>query len=150
MPAVFPDTQGVRYDRSEVMADTDGPLRDAGAGEGDSRVGGDFFGSVPPGGDAHALADVIHDRDDEMSRRFLANCREIPGEEGRVLLAGTVVPDRPRPTPLVSLTDLYGPAVHGGRQRTTDQFTDLLADARSKPARIATGGDRTLVEAMRE
>jgi hypothetical protein len=85
-----------------------------------------------------------------MSRRFLANCREIPGEEGRVLLAGTVVPDRPRPTPLVSLTDLYGPAVHGGRQRTTDQFTDLLAEARPKPARIATGGDRTLVEAMRE
>src|SRR5262249_39037435 len=52
-------------------------------------VAGDFFQSVPAGGDAYILKKVIHDWDDERACRILVNCRRAMAPEGRVLVAET-------------------------------------------------------------
>ena len=53
---------------------------------------GDFFASVPAGGDAYLLSNILHDWDDERSRRILVNCREAMAPGGRVLLVEAVLP----------------------------------------------------------
>ncbi|MGV9624492.1 methyltransferase [Streptomyces tendae] len=147
--ASAPGTRGILYDRPEVIASAGQPLRDAGVADRAELVAGDFFESVPGGGDAVVLSNIIHDWDDEQSRRILANARAALADEGHVLLVEAVLPDRPRPSPTVSLMDLDMLVVAGGQQRTADEFEALLADSGLKLTRIVPGGHCSVVEAVR-
>ncbi|MFJ6567687.1 methyltransferase [Streptomyces sp. NPDC091292] len=147
--AANPATRGVLYDRPEVIASAGEPLRAAGVADRVDLVGGDFFASVPEGGDAYVLSNIIHDWDDDLSRRILGNCRDALADGGRVLLVEAVLPDRPRPTPTVSLMDLDMLVVAGGRQRTAAEFDTLLGRSGLKLSRIVPGGHCGVVEAVR-
>ena len=57
-------------------------------------VEGDFFESVPDGGDAYIMKSVIHDWDDDRCVTILANCRRAMSPGGKVLVAEPVVPRR--------------------------------------------------------
>jgi hypothetical protein len=46
-------------------------------------VGGDFFSSVPQGGDGYMIKGVIFNWDDERAAKILANCREALTERPR-------------------------------------------------------------------
>ncbi|MGJ5893517.1 methyltransferase [Streptomyces niveiscabiei] len=147
--ASAPGARGILYDRPEVIASAGQPLRDAGVAERAELVAGDFFESVPGGADAVIFSNILHDWDDEQSRRILVNAREALAEGGHVLLVEAVLPDRPRPTPTVSLMDLDMLVVAGGQQRTAAEFAALLADAGLKLTRIVPGGHCSVVEAVR-
>ncbi|MFG2219702.1 methyltransferase [Streptomyces sp. NPDC048685] len=147
--ASAPGTHGVLYDRPEVIAGAGAPLRDAGVDDRAELVSGDFFDSVPAGADAVILSNIIHDWDDEQSRRILVNARDALTDGGHVLLVEAVLPDRPRPSPTVSLMDLDMLVVAGGRQRTAAEFETLLADSGLKLSRIVPGGHCSVVEAVR-
>lgn len=147
--ASAPGTRGVLYDRPEVIAGAGAPLRDAGVDDRAELVSGDFFDSVPAGADAVILSNIIHDWDDEQSRRILVNARDALTDGGHVLLVEAVLPDRPRPTPTVSLMDLDMLVVVGGRRRTAAEFETLLADSGLKLSRIVPGGHCSVVEAVR-
>ncbi|MEX3105428.1 MULTISPECIES: methyltransferase [unclassified Streptomyces] len=147
--ASAPGARGILYDRPEVIASAGQPLRDAGVAERAELVAGDFFESVPGGADAVIFSNILHDWDDEQSRRILVNAREALAEGGHVLLVEAVLPDRPRPSPTVSLMDLDMLVVAGGQQRTAAEFAALLADAGLKLTRIVPGGHCSVVEAVR-
>ncbi|MET8829869.1 methyltransferase [Streptomyces sp. NPDC004610] len=144
-----PTARGVLYDRPEVIAGAGEPLREAGVADRAELVAGDFFESVPGETDAVILSNIIHDWDDQPSRRILANSRDALTDDGRVLLVEAVLPDRPRPSPMVSLMDLDMLVVAGGRQRTADEFATLLADSGLKLSAIVPGGHCSVVEAVR-
>lgn len=144
-----PGTRGVLYDRPEVIAGAGQPLREAGVADRAELRSGDFFESVPAGADAVILSNIIHDWDDEQSRRILVNAREALTDGGHVLLVEAVLPDRPRPRPTVSLMDLDMLVVAGGQQRTAAEFETLLADSGLKLSRIVPGGHCSVVEAVR-
>jgi len=55
-------------------------------------VAGDFFVSVPAGGDAYILKRVIHDWDDERAEAILRNCHRAMPEHGRLLVIELVLP----------------------------------------------------------
>lgn len=147
--ASAPGTRGVLYDRPEVIAGAGQPLREAGVADRAELRSGDFFESVPAGADAVILSNIIHDWDDEQSRRILVNAREALADGGHVLLVEAVLPDRPRPRPTVSLMDLDMLVVAGGQQRTAAEFETLLADSGLKLSRIVPGGHCSVVEAVR-
>jgi hypothetical protein len=89
-------------------------------------VSGDFFESVPEGGDAYLLSTVIHDWDDERAALILRNCRRAMSHGSRLLLAEAVVP------PLNEYhfskhMDLVIMAMYGGRERTEEEYRRLLA-----------------------
>ncbi|WP_075737225.1 methyltransferase [Streptomyces acidiscabies] len=147
--ASAPGARGILYDRPEVIASAGQPLRDAGVAERAELVAGDFFESVPGGADAVIFSNILHDWDDEQSRRILVNAREALAEGGHVLLVEAVLPDRPRPSPTVSLMDLDMLVVAGGQQRTAAEFGALLADSGLKLTRIVPGGHCSVVEAVR-
>ncbi len=86
LQAPHPHLRGVVYDLPWVVDGAAPVLDEAGVGDRASTVGGDFFASVPPGGDVHLLANIIHDWDDERAVRILTNCRAALEPGGRVLL----------------------------------------------------------------
>src|SRR3712207_9225575 len=56
-----PGLSGVLFDRPEVVAGAEAVLRGEGVADRCAVVGGDFFASVPLGGDAYVLAQIVHD-----------------------------------------------------------------------------------------
>jgi hypothetical protein len=53
---------------------------------------GNFFESVPEGGDAYILKHIIHDWDDERAIAILKQCHKVMPDNGKVLVAEQVIP----------------------------------------------------------
>ncbi|MFG2652901.1 methyltransferase [Streptomyces sp. NPDC048436] len=144
-----PDTRGLLYDQPDVVAGAEQTFKDRGVDDRVEIVAGDFFDSVPVGGDAYLLSNVIHDWDDEQSLKILTNCREALAEGGRVLLVEAVMPERAEPSPTVTLMDLNMLVLCGGKQRTRAEFAALFEKAGLRLERIVRAGLHSVVEAVR-
>ena len=111
-------------------------------------VSGDFFADVPPGHDAHLLAHILHDWQDEECLAILANCRKAIAAQGKLLIVDAVLPpgDTPHPGKILDLQML---ATTGGLERTADELARLLAMASFRLSRIIPiTPSRDLVEAL--
>jgi hypothetical protein len=133
--ATYPVLQGVLFDLPHVIAEA-GPLLDA-AGvrdrcELDSR---DFFQEVTAGGDAYILKFIIHDWDDERAAAILRNVHSAMTDDGKLLLAETVVAPANQPD-LSKFMDVNMLVMTGGRERTAKEFEQLLAQAGFRLTRI--------------
>ena len=91
-------------------------------------VAGDFFVSLPAGGDAYILKRVIHDWDDERAQAILRNCHRAMPEHSRLLVIELVLPPGNDPS-LGKLFDLLMLVDLGGRERTEADYRTLLAGA---------------------
>jgi hypothetical protein len=144
-----PGLRGVVYDRPEVIeaAKREVHLREPGVAERCELVAGDFFESVPEG-DAHLLKYIVHDWDDERCVRILSNCCRASRGKGRVLVVDTVVPPGNDPH-WSKLLDVNMLVVTGGRERSRDEFAQLLARAGLRLQRIVpTACPLSIVEAI--
>lgn len=122
-----PAMRGVLFDRPEVVAGARVTLEAAGVAERCELVGGDFFATVPPGGDAYLLRQVIHDWDDARATVILANCRRAMPEAGRLLVVErAIAPDYRQALPVLHL-DLEMLVNVGGMQRTDAEYAALFA-----------------------
>jgi ubiquinone/menaquinone biosynthesis C-methylase UbiE len=95
-------------------------------------VEGDFFSSVPAGGDVYVLKSVLHDWDDDQCIAILRNCRAAMDEGARLVIVELILPERMTPNgPVLSaaLVDLIMLAYAGGRERTEAEFAQLLDQA---------------------
>ncbi|UQX03450.1 acetylserotonin O-methyltransferase [Streptomyces sp. RerS4] len=147
--AANPDAQGVLFDQPEVIAAAGRAFEDAGVADRVEKHRGDFFESVPAGGDAYLMSNIIHDWDDEHSVRILANCRAAMTADARVLLVEAVMPSGPAHAPTVKLMDLNMLVLCDGRQRTEDEFRALFREAGLELSRVVPGGLCSVVEAVR-
>lgn len=119
----YPTTRGVLYDRPDVV---DHPTHVVAAGVRDrcELLAGDFFSSVPAGGDVYVMKRVIHDWDDDRSELVLRNCRRAMAETGRILTIDAVIPPGNGLHPAKD-SDLLMMALVGGRERTEEEFRSL-------------------------
>ena len=95
-------------------------------------VEGDFFSSVPAGGDVYVLKSVLHDWDDDRCVAILRTCRAAMDDAARLVIVELILPERMTPSaPMLSaaLLDLIMLAYAGGRERTEAEFTQLLDQA---------------------
>lgn len=117
-------------------------------------VAGDFFESVPAGGDVYILKSVIHDWNDARSRLILANCHRALGGDGRLLLVEEVLPDRLQNSPVhqaVVRSDLNMLITHAAGERTESDFRLLLRSAGFRLSRVVPAGlTYTVIEAEPE
>jgi len=92
-------------------------------------IGGDFFEALPAGADLYALKFILHDWPDADCIRILKNCRQAMATGGRVLVVEHVVPEESGPhfSKFMDVNMLVLTA--GGRERTRQEFTQLLAAA---------------------
>jgi predicted O-methyltransferase YrrM len=141
-------TSGVLFELPHVAAAAATFLKKAGVAERATTVGGDFFESVPDGGNTYVLAQILHDWDDEQSGQILRNCRRAIPADGRLLVVEEVIPARNEPS-IGKWLDLHMLVMLGGRERTEAEYAALLADAGFELTRvIPTHAGAGIVEAV--
>jgi hypothetical protein len=117
-----PGSRGILFDRGHVLDRARGLS---------SRIGlrrGDFFQSIPEGADLYYMRSIIHDWDDEHALAILRNCRKAMARTARLLVMEMTVPVGDQPD-LSKVLDLEMLLLPGGRERTEQEFGDLLAKA---------------------
>ncbi|MFE1171532.1 methyltransferase [Streptomyces sp. NPDC058773] len=111
---------------------------------------GDFFESVPEGGDVYVLKHVLHDWPDEPCRRILRSCHRAMAAGSRLLVVDSVLP--PGNAPHFGKTmDVAMMAVLDGQERTAEEFAALLSAAGFRLTRtLPTSAFPSIVEAVAE
>lgn len=144
-----PTTRGVISERPSVV---EVAKRRIGAAALSSRcdcVPGDFFVSVPAGGDAYILASIIHDWDEERSVAILKSCHRVMADHAKLLLVEMVIPPGDAPF-FGKWLDLEMLVCFGGRERTAAEYQTLLAAAGFRLTRIVpTHTPSSIIEAVR-
>jgi hypothetical protein len=130
-----PELKGVLFDAPEVIEGARPKIEAAGLADRLETVAGNFFQSVPAGGDAYIMKWIIHDWDDEKSNTILRNCRSQMPANGKLILVDSVVPETNEPH-FSKFIDLNMLVMTGGKERTEKEFAQLLADAGFKLLRV--------------
>ena len=113
-------------------------------------AGGSFFDSALPAADAYFLQRVLHDWDDEHSVKILRACAQAARPSARVLISEAIVPPGNDPA-YAKLIDLHMLVMtHGGRERTPDEYRDLLASSGWTCTRVvSTSSPFSVVEGVK-
>lgn len=142
-----PEMKGVLFDARSVIEGAKARIQDAGLSDRCEAIGGDFFQSVPDGGDAYILKWIIHDWNDERATTILRNCRNAITSDGRLLLVDVVIPPSREPH-FGKFIDLNMLVMTGGLERTEDEFRKLLDASGFRLARVInTESPISIVEA---
>jgi hypothetical protein len=126
--AAAPSATGVLFDLPEVVEGARAGIAAAGYASRVQPVGGDFFERVPTGGDLYVLKSVLHDWDDERALQILRNVHQASAPGATVAVIEVLLPSQPAPSP-AHLANLMMLVAHGGRERTLEDYADLLARA---------------------
>ena len=144
-----PKMKGVVFDAPSVAAGAQSRIEVEGIANRCEVVAGDFFQSVPGGGDAYILKWIIHDWDDERSITILKNCYRAMTKNGKLLLVEAVVPHGSEPH-FSKFIDLNMLVMTGGRERTENEYRTLLEASGFKLTRIVpTESAMSVVEGER-
>jgi len=141
--------RGVLFDMPHVVSDAPALLKAHGIEDRVTIASGDFFESVPSGGDVYLLSHIIHDWDEESCLTILGHCRKVIKPGGRLLILETVLPagDTPHPGKVLDIVMLVFP---GGQERTEAEYVSLLGKAGFRLSRVVpTASSVSIVEAVR-
>jgi SAM-dependent methyltransferase len=121
----------------------------AGLGDRCEVVAGDFFASVPAGGDAYLLKHILHDWNDERALTLLESCHRAMKPGARLLIVELIIP--PGNEPFVGKElDIQMLIATGGRERTKEEYEALLHKAGFKLRRVVpTPFLVSMIEAVR-
>jgi len=86
---------------------------------------GDFFKSVPVGGDLYVLKSVLHDWENKSCEKILGNVHRAMDEGSRLLIIESVLDEENQPS-FGKMTDILMMAAAGGMERTHQQWEELL------------------------
>lgn len=124
----YPELTGVVFDQPAVVAGAQQVLDAAGVADRAETLGGDFFESVPEGGDVYLLTMILHDWNDERSIRILTNIRKAMAPGARILVIDPVIPEGDTPH-LGKFIDIFMLMHFAGRERTEREFVALFEAA---------------------
>ena len=119
-----PRARGILFDLPEIVE----AVRPTLTGTRIESVAGNFFESVPAGGDLYLLKFILHDWTDDQCAEILGNLRRAIRAGGRVAVFENVLPERVEPHPGY-LMDLNMMVMTGGRERTAVEFRAMLHQA---------------------
>ena len=140
--------RGVLFDRPHVVGDAPALLKARGVEDRVTITAGDFFETVPAGGDAYVLSHIIHDWNEDQCLTILGHCRKVIKADGRLLIVETVLPagDTPHQGKIQDMVMLVFP---GGQERTETEYTSLLGKAGFRLTRVVpTASVVSVVEAV--
>jgi hypothetical protein len=125
---------GVLFDLPDVVQSADG--RHDQLADRLEIVGGDFFESVPAGGDLYIMQQIIHDWDDDLATKILQSCCEAMPDDGR-LLAIDAVMEPGNKEDFNKFIDVHMMLLnHGGKERTEAEFRALFEAAGLELTRV--------------
>jgi SAM-dependent methyltransferase len=139
---------GVLFDLPHVAAEAPALLKAKGVNDRVTIEAGDFFKSVPAGGDAYMLSHIIHDWNEDQCLTILRHIRKVVNSGGRLLIAEMVLPagDTPHPGKMLDMAMLVWP---GGQERTLAEYDHLLSKGGFHLTRVVpTDSAVNIVEAV--
>jgi hypothetical protein len=144
--AQAPEARGILVDLPHVIEEA----RSAGYLPQDrvELVAGSFFESIPGGANAYLMKNILHEWDDESARRIVESCRRAAAPSSKLLVMEAVVPclNKPSLTPIIDIAMMV---LLTGRERTFEQYRDLLASADFRLERlVATASHIAILEAV--
>ena len=119
------EMQGILYDLPQVVEEARVAIENEGVSNRCELVPGDFFESIPSGGDAYIMKYIIHDWGDDKAMTILQNCRRSMSTRGKLLLAESVIPPGNAPH-IGKFADILMLIMEGGFERTEGEFQCLL------------------------
>ncbi len=134
-----PAVHGVVFDLPHATEKGRLYFREIGLADRCEFVSGSFFEAVPSGADAYMLKSVIHNWNDERARVILQRCTQAMAGRGKLILVERIIPKRLDPSAVhraIALMDLNMLVVLGARERTEDEYRDLLRSAGLSLTRI--------------
>jgi hypothetical protein len=144
-----PHMQGVLFDMPTVIEGAGRLIEEAGVSDRCEKVAGNFFESVPEGGDAYIMKHIIHDWDDERSLTILRNCHRAMTENGKLLLVEVLIPPGNEPS-FGKIMDIEMMLLPGGTERTEAEYRELFAAAGFRLTRvIPTASPASIIEGVR-
>ena len=145
-----PKLEAIIFDQPQVISAAMRLLTAAGLHARCRLVPGDFFESIPTGGDIYMLSNIIHDWDDARAVGILRNCRAAMKRATPLILLETVLPPHGQPTRAL-LADVNMMVMLTGKERTEDEYGSLLHTAGLRLSRIVPISQRlSLIEARRD
>jgi len=143
---------GVLFDRPHALEGARSLFEKEGIAGQCAFTEGDFFKSLPDGADAYVLKSVIHDWDDQKSKRILQNCHHAMGSKGTLILVERILPDfldTSDEHKELARTDLTMLVAFGSGERTEAQYKRLLDSAGFRINQIIPIGNTfSLIEAL--
>jgi hypothetical protein len=138
-----PQLTGTVFDLPHVRADAERTIGRADVGDCCQFVPGSFFDDVvPAGADVYVLSRILHDWDDASAAVILRSVRAAMTPSSRLVLVEAVIAPGNEPD-VAKLMDLHMLVALGGRERSEDQWRELLASTGFGPPQLSPG----LVEA---
>jgi hypothetical protein len=142
-----PQPRGILFDRPHVVTEAPKLLDAHGVASRVTIKEGDFFESVPEGGDAYILSHIIHDWTEAQCHTILGNCRKAMKKGAKLLIAEFVLPEGNTPH-FGKLADMIMLTIPGGEERTANEYRTLLDAAGFTMTRVVpTASDVSVVEA---
>ena len=130
-----PAMRGILFDAPEVIEGAKPKIAESEVADRCQLASGDFFKSVPEGGDTIVMKWIIHDWNDEQSVRIMKNCHRALPENGKLILVEAVVPETSEPH-FSKFIDLNMLVMTGGRERTAEEFRKLYEASGFRLTRI--------------
>jgi hypothetical protein len=123
-----PQARGVLFDQKSVVDQAKEEMVRAGVTGRCTLTSGNFFESVPEGGDVYLLKSVLHDWEEAKSLTILKNCRKAMRPDARLLVIERVVPEGNAPSE-AKLFDMNMLVVLAGKERTRPEYQQLFEAA---------------------
>ena len=120
-----PHLQGILYDLPPVIVQAQQHLQSIGSIDRIQPIAGDFFESVPVGGDVYLMKWIIHDWNEEKCAIILKNCHRAMPKNGKLLLVEAVVDEGNDPS-FTKLVDVNMLVMTGVQERTSEEYRTLL------------------------
>lgn len=131
-----PGLHGILFDLATVIEGAHALIQAGGVGDRCNLSAGDFFESVPKGGDAYILKHIVHDWGDEQAIAILKRCREVIPDAGKILIVEQVIPPGNEPF-MGKFLDLNMLVMcPGGCERTEVEYRAILLQAGFKLSKI--------------
>ncbi|MCM3339959.1 hypothetical protein M3650_15290 [Paenibacillus sp. MER TA 81-3] len=128
-------TKGIVFDQPAVIDSAKQYIMSLGLEARCDCMGGNFFESVPQGGEAYVMKHIIHDWSDEESISILSNCRSAMKEDGKLLLLEVVLASG-NEAHFGKLLDMEMLAMSTGKERTQAEYERLLQQSGFRLNRI--------------
>jgi hypothetical protein len=133
-----PRLSGMVFDLPVGLESASKTLAAAGVAERCRVAPGDFFTSVPDGGDAYLLKQVLHDWDDDRAATILSNVRRAMSPDARALVIERMLPEVVGEADVPALLlDVLMLTVTGGRERTEREFERVFVEAGLELAKVS-------------
>ncbi len=121
----YPQSEGVVFDLPGTISRAQKTIEDFHVQDRMEAVAGDFFKSVPGGGDLYLMKSILHDWNDDDSGRILAKVHEAMKPGARLLIIEPVIEPGNKPA-FGKMTDILMMISVGGKERSRKEWETLL------------------------